>query len=696
MKLMDFGIAQVLDLQRMTVTGQLLGSPAYMAPEIIEGKPLDFRTDVFSVGIMLYLLATGQPALLGQEPARGAAPDHRGQVPRPAHRSGRGVDQALARIIARALARRPDDRYPDVGPLADDLRAYLATRGCATCASSCARYFADPAAYEAALPKRLAAALTAAGATPPGGQAVARKALELWNRVLAFDPEKRGRDGGAAPPGGTRRACGDGRGLVAIAARRRRGRLVSSRRKLRGPRPVRCARAVPTARPPGAARAAARAARRRRRRPSARRRRRSPGPRAPSRRRSGRRVRGAPAPRATPPAAAGAAGEPEPVPTRDVQARADAPERRRVSRRPAAVRLRRRPHEDLRPLGGRAVHRVPEPVRTAAFPNASRSAPSSPLPADSIIARRLKWRPAHLVVTTEPAGARRRRVVVRDPGPQRRHDRCAPRRGDRHPVLRRRRLQQGDRDLRRRRRRLRHRARPRPRRPAPQARRQAQGGAAAECRPSGLVAALAAALLAAADRRDRCPAPPTPREAFDRGRTAFGRAEYARAIEILHPLLYPEVLLDSEGEVVQAHRMLGVAYLFENKPDEARREFRKLLELRPDYRFDPLLDPAAGGRLLQRRGQGGGERRSRRSKRAGASASRRSPQAASARPHALRLPPDDRALRTTLVRGELRPVRRRAVPERPAAQGLALPRRRGRPRRRLGRARSPPTSRSTA
>ena len=51
------------------------------------------------------------------------------------------------------------------------------------------------------------------------------------------------------------------------------------------------------------------------------------------------------------------------------------------------------------------------------------------------------------------------------------------------------------------------------------------------------------------------------------------------------------MLLDSEGEVVQAHRMLGVAYLFENKPDDARREFRKLLELRPDYRFDPLLDP---------------------------------------------------------------------------------------------------------
>jgi len=87
------------------------------------------------------------------------------------------------------------------------------------------------------------------------------------------------------------------------------------------------------------------------------------------------------------------------------------------------------------------------------------------------------------------------------------------------------------------------------------------------------------------------PARPTTREAFERGRTAFGRAEYRRAIEILNPLVYPEVLLDSEGEVVQAHRMLGVAYLYTSRPDEAKREFHKLLELRPDYRFDPLLDP---------------------------------------------------------------------------------------------------------
>ncbi|HEX4404150.1 MAG TPA: hypothetical protein VH560_04935 [Polyangia bacterium] len=83
----------------------------------------------------------------------------------------------------------------------------------------------------------------------------------------------------------------------------------------------------------------------------------------------------------------------------------------------------------------------------------------------------------------------------------------------------------------------------------------------------------------------------TPAIAFERAKNAFARAEYKRAVELLRPLVYPESRLDTEGEVVQAHRMLGVASLFEDDADGARREFRKLLELRPDYRFDPLLDP---------------------------------------------------------------------------------------------------------
>lgn len=83
-----------------------------------------------------------------------------------------------------------------------------------------------------------------------------------------------------------------------------------------------------------------------------------------------------------------------------------------------------------------------------------------------------------------------------------------------------------------------------------------------------------------------------PTTLFEKGRLAFGRAQYQDAIAILRPLLYPDSRLETEGEVVQAHRMLGVAHVFEKQLTEARHEFRKLLELRPDYRFDPLLDPA--------------------------------------------------------------------------------------------------------
>ncbi len=77
---------------------------------------------------------------------------------------------------------------------------------------------------------------------------------------------------------------------------------------------------------------------------------------------------------------------------------------------------------------------------------------------------------------------------------------------------------------------------------------------------------------------------------FESGRIAFTRGEHAAAVKILSALLYPEIRLASEFEVVQAHRMLAVAHLFLNQNDRAAHEFRKLLQLRPDYRFDPLLD----------------------------------------------------------------------------------------------------------
>jgi len=391
-KLMDFGIAQVLDFQRMTVTGQLLGSPAYMAPEIIEGKPLDFRTDVFSVGIMLYLLATGQLPFSGKNPhevlrriAEGKFADPRTIAP--------GVDQRLARIISRALARLPDDRYPDVAPMADDLMAYLADGGLTDVRGELRAFFADPPAYERDLQPRLAAALSASAAAQLRERRLAR-AMELWNRVLVFDPQNAEVGAALARLEGRRRLQRVSMGLALLAAvgvvSWATARRVQSRRR-------------------SDLAAAGRA------KPSA-----TPRP-------------GAVAPRPVHPTAVPVVEAPPPhrVAAHPVHAR---PEGHGAAAAPPARTFTLGPtpqNVDVYLDGQRQF--AYDPAHTSitipwnadhvlelrspsgcCFVERVEIGPDHPLPPDAIIARRLKWRPARVVVTTEPPAAAAR-VLVRDP-----------------------------------------------------------------------------------------------------------------------------------------------------------------------------------------------------------------------------------------------------------------------------------------
>ncbi|HEY3356849.1 MAG TPA: serine/threonine-protein kinase, partial [Polyangia bacterium] len=128
LKLMDFGIAQVIDKQKMTVTGQLLGSPAYMAPEQVEGRSADFRTDVFALGILFYQLATGDLPFRGKNPHEvlKKIADCKFLDPEMARPE---VGARLGRIISRALAREPQGRYQEIGAMLGELRAYLAEAG---------------------------------------------------------------------------------------------------------------------------------------------------------------------------------------------------------------------------------------------------------------------------------------------------------------------------------------------------------------------------------------------------------------------------------------------------------------------------------------------------------------------------------------------------------------------------------------
>lgn len=184
-KLTDFGISQMVDAQRMTVTGQLLGSPAYMSPEHVEGRPLDFRTDVFAAGIVLYQLTVGKLPFEGKNPheilkriAECRFTDPRQANPR--------VGNELGRIILKAMARDPDARYPVITAMLTDLEHYLEGSGLGGGKDELARYFQAPAAYELALGARLTDhLLRRARAALPGQRAAA---LELLDRVLTIDP----------------------------------------------------------------------------------------------------------------------------------------------------------------------------------------------------------------------------------------------------------------------------------------------------------------------------------------------------------------------------------------------------------------------------------------------------------------------------------------------------------------------------
>ncbi|MDX2021786.1 MAG: protein kinase [Deltaproteobacteria bacterium] len=186
LKLMDFGVAQVMDMERMTVTGQLIGSPAYMAPELIEGRSVDVRTDVFALGIILYQLATGALPFAGRNPHEVFKRITDARYPDPRSKN-QLIGAQLTKIISRALAREPDDRYPTAKALADDLREYVAQAGLVDPRQELHKFFAAPEIYAADLKPRMLATLTEAGKTALGNKRTAL-AIELWNRALALDP----------------------------------------------------------------------------------------------------------------------------------------------------------------------------------------------------------------------------------------------------------------------------------------------------------------------------------------------------------------------------------------------------------------------------------------------------------------------------------------------------------------------------
>ncbi|HTR51337.1 MAG TPA: protein kinase [Kofleriaceae bacterium] len=108
-KLIDFGLATTAVGQGLTATGAILGTPHYMAPEQVRGKPVDARSDVYSLGALAYHLVTGRPPFSGDNAiAIGFA--HLSEAPHPPRELRKDCPAALDAAILAALAKSPDER----------------------------------------------------------------------------------------------------------------------------------------------------------------------------------------------------------------------------------------------------------------------------------------------------------------------------------------------------------------------------------------------------------------------------------------------------------------------------------------------------------------------------------------------------------------------------------------------------------
>ena len=121
-KITDFGIARMASSTVRTQTGMVLGSPKYMSPEQVMGKEIDQRSDIFSLGVMLYEMLAGQAPFDGEN-VNAIMYQTLNVMPAPPNSLNPAVPEMANFIVAKALTKGLEDRYQNARDLAIDLRA---------------------------------------------------------------------------------------------------------------------------------------------------------------------------------------------------------------------------------------------------------------------------------------------------------------------------------------------------------------------------------------------------------------------------------------------------------------------------------------------------------------------------------------------------------------------------------------------
>lgn len=124
--LTDFGLAKVMGSNTdLTKTGNIVGTPTYMSPEQLRGEPLDPRSDIYSLGVVLYHMVTGRPPFEASSDVITVIYDHLEKTPPPPSQLNRELPPDIEAVILKALAKKPDDRFETVTQMSRELKLAL-------------------------------------------------------------------------------------------------------------------------------------------------------------------------------------------------------------------------------------------------------------------------------------------------------------------------------------------------------------------------------------------------------------------------------------------------------------------------------------------------------------------------------------------------------------------------------------------
>lgn len=126
--LTDFGLAKIVGGSQLTLTGSIAGTPAYMSPEQGQGESVDWRSDIYSLGIVLYEMATGGVPFTAETPMAVVVKHIIDPLPLPTDKNP-NLPDSVEKVILKALAKKAEDRYQKVQDLSRDLNACLADVG---------------------------------------------------------------------------------------------------------------------------------------------------------------------------------------------------------------------------------------------------------------------------------------------------------------------------------------------------------------------------------------------------------------------------------------------------------------------------------------------------------------------------------------------------------------------------------------